>query len=388
MTILIVHIGNFSEAGYLSLAMSVSSTCAAIAAFSVRNYQITDTNEKYSDDNYIGCRILTCLISLLICFFVSLTYNDRYQVLCINLFMMIRVTEAFSDVLQGIEQKFERYDLIGKALFLKGGVLLALFSIVAYYRNLACALLSMSGCSLLIVVIYELKNVVILERRRIRLSIWDQSIKSIIVECAPLVVFNFLLSAENMLSKTAVQRALGTSVLGIYSSIASPTLVVQLFATVAFAPFLPVISKMITNGNSDKLRIAIRKVYVFLITGSFAVCIGATVVGRWGLSLLFGEGILKYYNLFIPIVAVTCLNATIMVLSGILIAFRQIRNMVVGIIVDFAFFLLYLDPLVIHFGANGASYAQVIAFVFYIPWMVILCERELILINNSDSIYQ
>ena len=41
ITIIVVRLGSFEDAGYLSLAMTTSSTYNAIALFAMRNYQIT-----------------------------------------------------------------------------------------------------------------------------------------------------------------------------------------------------------------------------------------------------------------------------------------------------------------------------------------------------------
>ena len=46
ITILVANIGNFEDAGLLSIAMSVSATFQTFALFGIRNYQVSDINEK------------------------------------------------------------------------------------------------------------------------------------------------------------------------------------------------------------------------------------------------------------------------------------------------------------------------------------------------------
>lgn len=384
MTILVVHLAGFTAAGYLSMAMSMSSTCSAISLFSMRNYQITDIEGEYADDEYLGSRILTCTLALVVCLIASFFYDDRYQILCVNLFMLIRVNESFSDVIQGIDQKFNRYDLIGKSLVIRGIILLAAFTLVTYYAGLSWSLVAIAVCEWIFVLTYDLRKVYILEGRPLRPVLFDSHIAQLLKICAPLVIFSFMVSAENMLSKAILQKVSGTEVLGVYSSIASPTLIVQVFATVAFAPFLPLISARISSDKYKPLRKAISKVYLMLTAGIVAIMIGAALIGKIALMILFGESIMTHVYLLLPIVMVTCLNGTIMIMSGILIAFRRIKLMVWGMIVDFIVFLMLSYPLIMKYGANGASFAQIAAFAVYLPWMIYLCEREISCVKEKD----
>src|SRR5699024_7002313 len=122
----------------------------------------------------------------------------------------------------------------------------------------------------------------------------------------------------------------GAEELGIYSSIASPTLVVQVFATVVFNPFLPNLSLLYNSGNIDKFRKVLHKIYLLMFLMCIVVCIGAMIFGRLGLTILFGKDILEYYYLFMPIVWCTILTAIIYVLSAIVVAIRKITALVIG----------------------------------------------------------
>ena len=67
ITILTVRLCSYDQAGYLSLAMSASSTCATIGLFSMRNYQISDIDNEFSVSVYVGSRFFTCLLSVVFC---------------------------------------------------------------------------------------------------------------------------------------------------------------------------------------------------------------------------------------------------------------------------------------------------------------------------------
>ena len=49
VTVLVTNLGDFYDAGVLSIAMSVSATFRTLAMFGIRNYQVSDIDDKYSD---------------------------------------------------------------------------------------------------------------------------------------------------------------------------------------------------------------------------------------------------------------------------------------------------------------------------------------------------
>ena len=58
ITILVVRIAGVDTAGNLTLAISVNNIFYSIAMFGIRNYQVSDVKEKYSNNIYIYSRML------------------------------------------------------------------------------------------------------------------------------------------------------------------------------------------------------------------------------------------------------------------------------------------------------------------------------------------
>ena len=77
VTVLVTNLGAFHDAGLLSVAMSVSATFQTLAMFGIRNFQVSDVREKYSNTCYVQLRLLTCLAALVGCLLCSLIL--RYE---------------------------------------------------------------------------------------------------------------------------------------------------------------------------------------------------------------------------------------------------------------------------------------------------------------------
>ena len=373
ITVIVVHLADYEAAGYLSLAMTTSSTFSVICLFGMRDFQISDVRGEFPKQVYTGSRVLTCAAAFIACTAVSLIGNDPYQVLCISAFMLIRVAEGLVDVLYGEDQKIDRYDLIGKSFILRGiGVVVFFTAGMALTRNLLVSILLMAGSSLLVAVCFDWRKTSVLVD--VRPKVRDPRVWKLLARCAPIVVYSFLLSAQNLTAKSALQQMEGTAMLGIYSSMASPTLVVQVFATVVFTPFVPRLSRLIAGGEFRSLRGSMRKVYLFFAALAAVVQLGAMLLGRFGLRLLFGEEILAYYGLFYPIVWCTILMAYIYTMAAVLITLRQIRFLFWGMIADYLLCLALVRPCIERFGMNGASIVQIFCFALFVAYQVIVCE--------------
>ena len=385
-TVLVVHLSGYEAAGYLSLAMTTSSTFSVICLFSMRDFQVSDVRGEFAPSVYTGSRIITCSAAVVACLIASLGNASRYQIFCINAFMLIRVAEGIVDVLYGEDQKLNRYDLIGKSFVFRGlGLVASFVGGMAAFGDLLTAILLMAASSLLIAFFFDCRKTAALEE--LRPAPRSPEVRKLLLRCAPLVVYSFLLSAQNLTAKSELQRILGTEQLGIYASLASPTLVVQIFASVVFAPFLPGISRMIEAGRFHALRKNLRKIYGFFFLLAAVIQGGAMLLGRWGLRLLYGESILNHYELFYPIVWCTILTGCIYVLSSVLIALRQIRFLFWGMIADYLLCRLLATPCIERFGMNGASIIQILCFALFVVYSVIVCEGTVAFRGRRESVF-
>lgn len=376
ITILVVYISTYEDAGYLSLAMTTSSSFSTIALFSMRNYQVSDVKGEYSQNEYVGSRITTCILAFVCCAIGAFFGNSLYQVLCIVSFMLVRIVEAFVDVLHGENQKFNKYDYIGKSYLLRGVLTAVSFSIGLFVtKDILITLFIMAICNLLVALLFDWRLTSKLET--IKPVLFSKLVKELLIKCLPLVIFTFLLSLENLIPKNVLQQLLGTEQLGIYSTMASPTLIVQVFASVVFSPLLPEFSKVYYAEKFDEFRNKLRKVFFGLLIMAAGVTVLAMIFGRLGLRLLFGQSILEHYYMFMPIVWVTILTAFIWIISSLVIVIRRIKLLLIGMLIDFGICVAIVNPCILAFGKNGVSIVQIIVYALFVAYMVILCEVAL-----------
>ena len=371
ITILVVRMGSFTDAGYLSLAMSTSSTYNAIALFAMRNYQITDSGHLYSDGEYVSSRILSCFAAYAFLTVAALLSGSMYQAICIIAFMPVRLSEAYSDVFHGIDQLHDRYDLIGKSFTIRGIAVIVIFIAgMAVTGNLALTLGLISIVTFVISILWDQRLTSKITTIRMRFK--DSKILKLYLSCLPLMLFTFFMGMQMMYAKTVLSEVVGVTKQGIYASIANPTYVIQVMGAALFAPFLPVLAEYLKENDNSGFRRGVRKVTGILIVFSVLVMVAASLLGRWVLGLFFGKEILKYYELFIPVVVVIIINTFVYWFQGVLVALRKNILLAVGMILDFAFFACMIRPAIGMFGMNGASYAQIVSLGIYMAFEIII----------------
>lgn len=378
ITIVVVYVENYEygAAGILSLAMTTSSSFSAISMFSMRSYQISDAKREFSPGQYFSSRIITCAAALIACTVAAIPGNTPFQMICIILFMLIRVAEGFADVLFGIDQMHDRYGLICASCILRGGATVVGFvGGMLLTHDLLITLLVMAVLNLLVVFLFDTRKTFSLESVKIKLK--DSELITLYRRCLPIVAYTFLLGLVNTIPKTVLQRTSGDDILGIYSSIASPTLIVQVFASVAFAPIIPKLAEFLEKKDYRSFSKFLRLSYLALIGLAAVAMAGAALVGRAGLVLLFKEDILEYYGLFMPIVMCTILLACVWILQTIAVTVRRLKTLLIGMAVDFVILCLVTYPCIERFGVNGTSYAQIIVYALMIPFIILICEYDI-----------
>lgn len=341
MTILIVRLSGYEDAGMLSVAISVTAAPAIVGLFNVRNFQVSDLKGQYSNCIYIRSRVYTNLLSFIVCIIMVCLggYNIKKSVVILS-FMLFKVAEGFADVYYGIEQKKERMDYAGISLIIRGVGTIVLFAIVIWStHSLLLSILVISIFSILVIFFYDCRIVKMwnvaeeekkdyLEKQECKQLDYSENKKvlQLLMACLPLAVVAFLNNLSLNIPKIYLEQYHGSEVMGIYSSVASPTMVVYLAANTIFAPLIPVLTKEFQDRNKKKFFDILKRFGMLMIGLSIICLLGSRLLAHWGLVLLFGKSIEPYVSLFVPIIFVSILIGINASLFSICTLIREIGS--------------------------------------------------------------
>ena len=363
ITILVPILGSFEEAGLLSVAMSVSATFQTVALFGIRNFQVSDIEEKYRDATYAGLRLITCGAAMLLC--VGFSLINRYfgvQLLAILLFMTFRLSENYSDVLHGIVQRRRRLDLAGKSFALKGiGSLIFFVAGYLISGNLNVGLVLMTVFSLLSLAVYDMPSAQKLSRFRLTDSM--SRCCKLARETLPLCIYVFLYVSITTIPKLILEKQCGETVLGIYSSIFAPAMLLQSATAYLYNPFATSFAEFWQTKDRRAFYGLFKKIALAILAVALLALLAAFFLGEFALVLVFGEEIRPHVGLFMPIVVVNIAIAYLGFFCMIAVILRVFRWLLAGCGIGFGLCAVLTAPLIEQFGPNGASYSLIASIV-------------------------
>ncbi len=331
-TLLVVRISGFEDGGNYSLAMTFTAAFAIMALFNTRQYQVSDVTGEYSDRTYIRSRFIAMAISFAVCF-AGLFFNayTPYQWGVILLYMLFKCGEAWIDVYHGIDQKNGRMDYICYSYIFRGFFMIAGFCGVLYLtKNLVLAIGSITLLTFLTAFFYDRRMA---ERFIAKDGAANRAdVKKLMFAMLPLVLVAVTNNLSLSFPKYFLERFYDETVLGYYSSVATPSMIVQVGASTIFIPLItPLADRLKENDKKGFLEILKKVALVFAGLSVLALIVSA-LFGEWFLVLLFQEEIRPYTYLFVPIIISTLLISVNAALFPVCTVLREIKGqLAVGI---------------------------------------------------------
>lgn len=377
ITVLVVRLSTgFDDAGLLSLATSVVGIFSTFANYKTNTIQVSDIHRDYSFAEYLGFRCITLLIAFAACMVYAFVTCPLYSVATIALYYFYKGLALLIDVLHGEDQLNRRMDYAGKSFCLQGIVSIATFSAaLLLFRNLNAAIASMILGEALVLVAYDARVTSSFQAVIPRITI-SRAIQ-LLIRTFPAVVASVAASSLLTIPKQYLLQVDGSASLGIYSSIAAPTLIIQMGAQYLYGPLLDIFPrKYFDEGISSFKSLLLRTSASISLVA--AVCsLGLMVLGKPVLALFFGEEITRYVYLLQPMLLSTFATAFLWFFGDLMVAIRDFSAYLVGnilaliAVIPLGFFLIN------QYGMNGVSFAASAASALGVIWMLINLIRDM-----------
>ncbi len=339
-TLLIVRLAGFDNAGVYNLALTFTAAFGILALFNTRQYQVSDVVGEYSELTYIRARYLAMAAAFAICAAGMLASGyTLYKCVVILLYMLHKCGEAWIDVYHGIDQKNGRMDFICYSYIGRGILMLAGFCGALYLtQNLILAVGIMMLATYLTAYFYDRKMA---ERFLAKdAAAIKETVKKLMLAMLPLVIVAVTNNLSISLPKYFLERYYGETALGYYSSVATPSMIVQVGANTIFVPLItPLADRLLEKDRQGFISILKKVAIVFAVLSVLAV-IASAVFGGWFLVLVFKEEIRPYVYLFVPIIVSTLFISINACLFPVCTVLREIKGQLAvgigGIVSSFA----------------------------------------------------
>lgn len=362
ITVLVVRLGSFEAGGVLTNCISVTNVLFTVSTFGIRTYQVSDVDEKYTSTHYITTRLITGLFAMVVTagFVLTMGNASAEQKLCVMLYMLFRLTESLSDVLQGTMQKADRMDYIGKGMVMRGVMTLGLFTLaLVTTHSLPLAILGMAVGAYAVIFLYEWQ----MARREAPFTLRPEFAKSkaLLKTCWPLMLTSFFANAVVSIPRYALGEMMGEKILGIYGSLAIPTVIMQTGSLLIFAPMVTAFSRAYVSRNGALYCKYLVRTFGSLCAFAVLMVILAIPFGKTVLQLIFGETILPYGALLVPVLITSALVAITLFLTEMLTVSRMLKLVMTANLISAAIGLVLSRPLIAAHGINGVNITLYVA---------------------------
>lgn len=360
------------SADLYSFAYAIANLLVIVASFQVRDYQSTDIREKYSFDAYFVTRIVSNILMIIILTgYIFFNRTSQNQVGVIFWVSFFRVSEALSDVFQGLFQQKERLDIAGKSLFLRNtfstfGFILALVSM----QNLLLSVIIQTLVSFGFVALFDFPYSKLFHKinlSRVRVN----DVLSILKDCFPLFINAFLLVSIYNQPKYALNDSFNQGLIGAGVQRDFSVLFTPIFAMNLMIVFLrPMITQLaifreekkvnhfITYKNNLFKILWLSSGLIFLLGVFFAVPV---------LDLVYGTNLKQYQMSFIVLLGGGVASTFSTVCDNILTVFRKQHYLVISFVVGYLVSLITARALVEKFEVFGASLSFLLSMV---AWLI------------------
>ncbi len=326
----LAKLGSPSVVGQYALALAVATPLFMLANLQLRGVQSSDARNEYAFADYFTLRCLSTLLAfLVIATIVILAHYDRPTKLVILLVATAKAIETFSDVIAGNLQKFERLDQVARALMLRGLASVITFTIAfGITRSLVISAATLAVTWLLVIGLYDFRIVsqVLKGGAFFRLSF--PTLCRLAWLSLPLGLVMALISLNTNIPRYLLESRLGTTELGIFSSMAYLITAMNLIVGALGQSVCTRMSRLLANGDVRHFKVLIGKLMGLSILLGLVGVVGAIALGKTVLTIVYRAEYANHINLLIVLVIDAAVGAAASFLGYAMTAARCFRPQV------------------------------------------------------------
>jgi len=364
--------GNPEMVGQFALGLAVTAPVFMLANLQLRGIQATDARDEYRFGDFLGLRLLTTVLALLIVVSVAHLTGYRKELAAIVIAVGVgKALDSLGEVFYGLIQKHEQMDRIAKAKMITGFLSLGgMAAGIALTGNLLWGAVGWAIAPLLTLVCYIFRAASDVIRMSLvtRLSTfdalrprWNLNVLARLTWLAlPLGCVMMLSSLSTNIPRYFVERYLGEGNLGIFAAMgytmvagtmvvlslahsASPRLA-RYFAAGDRAAFIALLSKLLGIG---------------VLLGAVALLV-VVVAGRPILATLYTPEYAQYMDVFILLTLAAALGFVSSFLGTALTPTRRFKTQFLINLIAISTLLCLCALFVPTYGLVGAATAGVV----------------------------
>lgn len=392
LLLVITRLDNMNDASIFVMAYAVGNLMMNIGKYGVRQFQVTDVNERFGFGAYKKARDVSVSVMFLATV-VFLAYQMVFggyawdKAIVIFLICALKGIEAYEDVFHGRMQQKGRLDVAGRILGIRLFVFLVGFAVMyvlthnllltSFVNVLVSGVLSYLFNSAVFDSFYDKAEAESVKAEDKKALPGDR--KRILLECLPLclsMVFNMYMGNA---PKYVIDTAVSDEVQTCFNIVFMPVFVVSLLSTFIFQPCLKRMGELWENKETGKLAKLIAKLMLITIVLDSVITVVGAYIGIPVLQLVYGVKLDAYWGELIIFMIVGGMIALLNLFVMVLTTSRRQSFLLFGYIAISLIMFLFGGKVLATYGLFGLSVFFLLTMIginLYLALVSILTIRK------------
>lgn len=380
--LLISRMDPVMDAGIFTIAFAIANLMLTIGKYGIRQFQVSDVDEKYSFREYRTSRIMTCIAML----FASLVYilvcllNGSYSVekcVVVGLICLTKVIDAFEDIYHGNLQQHANLDIAGKILSIRLAVYIVVY-MVTYAVSASLIVTSGIAFVVMLVLCFVLNHMAAEKLDKEPDKMEMKHVLHLIAECFPLFLSSFLVVYIGNAPKYAIDNVMSSEAQACFNYIFMPVFVISLLNQTLYQPIIGKLALLWHDEDLPGFKKLIVRQLIVIAGISVIVVIGGHYLGIPILSLIYGVDLKEYKTALTILLVGGCSLAIVNFLQMIITVIRKQKRLIIGYLVASVLFLLFGSRIVEQYGIIGISvYYSVVVTIIGVVFVAIILQTVL-----------
>lgn len=333
--VLYARLGTMEMVGEFALGLAITAPVMLLARMQIRTLQATDAKGAYGFEHYLGLLVLTVLGGVLLCCAIAWVarYGQRASIV-IALLAVAKGFEALSEAFYGALQKAERMALIARSLIAKSVLSVVLVGLALRFTGsaiVAAAALALSWALVLLLFDTHAYRREFGGERPWRLlwrtpwRVQGTRMKSLLGLAYALGITALLSSLRPNVPRYILEAHFGQAELGMYAALAYCTALGGRVVQALGQAVSPRLGRYHAAGDQRRYG---RTLAGFTAgAGLVGLCAiaGSVLLGRWALTLFYGEAYARNLPLFVWLMVAAALEYVCVSLQIGLTAARELK---------------------------------------------------------------
>lgn len=320
-----------TDAGIFSIGYAISTIACVIGMYGVRNYQVTDVNNRYRFKSYLVTRFITVFVSIaVVCLYLVYQLTTSNYVLskaiAVILICIWKLDSVFEDVVYGMYQQ-RGYLALGArtyairvmastllfcVLTLTGLelnyilVIVCIFSYVAtlvsfkltyhYVKNAGNEIIdsnAVDNSTVADTINSNIKEETEVVNKNTVYSVLD-GVKQILIQCLPLAISGALGNYIGNAPKYSIDWFMDDNAQAIFGYILMPSFVILILSNSVYRPILPSLSALYNKKDGKAFGRRLCKQLLMVGAMGLVILAGGFLLGIPVLSLLYSTDLTPY----------------------------------------------------------------------------------------------